>query len=225
MEKWEAALKDYQAGMKYQEIADKYGVSLSAVKSWASRKWKQKAQKKVATKTRKKLQPSNEKSQPKKRPGAPPGNRNAVGNRGGGAPPGNRNNYRHGFFIDVLSEEERQMIENRGEISEDQHLVNQINLLEIRERHLLRHIEDQRAVASGLAVRSVTRSDESTVRLTSTLENIKDLEDKVTKVQQTYVRYIDLLHRIHREDGGEGDNSMDALMSILNAARGKEEDD
>lgn len=48
------AYKDYCDGMKYRDIAEKYGVSLSAVKSWATRYWK------VAT-TDKKLQP-----QPKK---------------------------------------------------------------------------------------------------------------------------------------------------------------
>ena len=48
------AFKDYCNGMKYKDIAEKYGVSLSAVKSWATRYWK------VATKDRK-LQP-----QPKK---------------------------------------------------------------------------------------------------------------------------------------------------------------
>lgn len=31
---------DYMAGMKYKDIAAKYGVSLSAVKSWATRYWK-----------------------------------------------------------------------------------------------------------------------------------------------------------------------------------------
>lgn len=40
----EQAFRDYQEGMKYKEIAEKYGVSLSTVKSWASRYWK-----KVAT--------------------------------------------------------------------------------------------------------------------------------------------------------------------------------
>ena len=44
------AYKDYCDGMKYRDIAEKYGVSLSAVKSWATRYWK------VATKD-KKLQP------------------------------------------------------------------------------------------------------------------------------------------------------------------------
>lgn len=36
------AFIDYQKGMKYKEIAEKYGVSLSAVKSWAVRYWKEK---------------------------------------------------------------------------------------------------------------------------------------------------------------------------------------
>lgn len=42
-EKYEIAVKDYLAGMKYKDIAVKYGVSLSTVKSWSQRyKWKDK---------------------------------------------------------------------------------------------------------------------------------------------------------------------------------------
>lgn len=44
------AYKDYCGGMKYKDIAEKYNVSLSTVKSWATRHWK------AATKG-KKLQP------------------------------------------------------------------------------------------------------------------------------------------------------------------------
>ena len=33
------AFEDFKAGMKYKDIAAKYNVSLSAVKSWASRHW------------------------------------------------------------------------------------------------------------------------------------------------------------------------------------------
>ena len=53
------AYQDYKAGMKYQDIADKYNISLSAVKSWATRYWKKSCNqdKKVATKKSKKLQP------------------------------------------------------------------------------------------------------------------------------------------------------------------------
>jgi len=37
MKKWEEAEKDYLAGMKYKDIAAKYGVSVNTVKSWKSR--------------------------------------------------------------------------------------------------------------------------------------------------------------------------------------------
>lgn len=36
-EKWENAEQDYNAGMKYKDIADKYDVALSTVKSWKQR--------------------------------------------------------------------------------------------------------------------------------------------------------------------------------------------
>lgn len=57
------AYKDYCSGMKYKDIAEKYNVSLSTVKSWATRHWK------VAAKGEK-LQPQPEKVatlQPKKK--------------------------------------------------------------------------------------------------------------------------------------------------------------
>ncbi|KRN75665.1 prophage terminase small subunit [Weissella kandleri] len=49
-DKWEQAENDYLAGMKQKDIAAKYDVSLSAVKSWKSRKW---GKEKVATKSKK----------------------------------------------------------------------------------------------------------------------------------------------------------------------------
>ncbi|URN85160.1 phage terminase small subunit [Acetobacterium wieringae] len=92
------AFKDYEAGMKYKDIAEKHGVSLSAVKSWASRYWKQKgcnpATKKVATKKK----------------GAPTGNRNAAGH-GGTGPPGNKNAERHGFYAKWLPPETMEIIQ------------------------------------------------------------------------------------------------------------------
>lgn len=38
-EKYELAQKDYEAGMKYKDIAAKYDVKLNTVKSWKSRYW------------------------------------------------------------------------------------------------------------------------------------------------------------------------------------------
>lgn len=59
----ELAYEDYCAGLKYKEIADKYNVKLSTIKSWATRYWKKKklqSKEKVATKSIKRLQPQNE---------------------------------------------------------------------------------------------------------------------------------------------------------------------
>ncbi|HDF5579225.1 phage terminase small subunit [Clostridioides difficile] len=91
-EKADLAHEDYLKGLKYKEIAEKHNVSLSTVKSWATRYWKRKGcnqPKKVATKKR----------------GAPIGNKNATG------PPGNKNAEKFGFFSKYLPEETRELIQ------------------------------------------------------------------------------------------------------------------
>ena len=87
-----AAYELYLQGQKYQEIADTVGVTLSAVKSWATRYWKQdKLQpKKVATK--------------RKHKGGQPGNKNATG------PPRNQNARKHGLFSKWLPEEVQEIV-------------------------------------------------------------------------------------------------------------------
>lgn len=93
---YELAYEDYIQGMKYKEIAEKYGVTISAVKSWASRYWK------------KEKGCNQKKSQPKKvatkKKGGQPNNKNAIGNSGG-APDQNKNAEKHGFFSKYLPEE------------------------------------------------------------------------------------------------------------------------
>ena len=87
------AEQDYMAGMKYKDIADKYGVSLNTVKSWKVRhKWDKKS---VHTKSEKVCTQ-------KKKHGGQPGNKNAVGH---GAPKGNKNAEKFGFFSTYLPEE------------------------------------------------------------------------------------------------------------------------
>lgn len=99
-ELWEDALQDYESGMKYKEIAEKYGVSLNTVKSWKTRHWNKKG---VHTK-------SDKKCAHKKR-GGQPGNKNSKG-----GPPGNQKARKHGFFAKWLPEEVNQII---GEMPED----------------------------------------------------------------------------------------------------------
>lgn len=96
-ELWEDALHDYESGMKYKEIAEKYSVSLNTVKSWKTRHWNKKS---VRT---------EEKCAHKKR-GAQPGNKNSKG-----GPPGNQKAKKHGLFAKWLPEEVNQII---GEMPE-----------------------------------------------------------------------------------------------------------
>ena len=86
MEKSELARKDYEAGMKYNDIATKHGVSINTVKSWQRRhKWSR-----------------DKKGAPKTPRGAPKGNKNADGH---GAPKGNTNALKHGLFAKYLPQE------------------------------------------------------------------------------------------------------------------------
>ena len=99
------AEKDYIAGLKYKDIAEKYGVSLNTVKSWKTRySWT----KKVCT--------QNKKCVHTKR-GAPKGSKNALGNRGGHAPPGNHNAVTHGLFAKYLPPETLEIAEELTEVS------------------------------------------------------------------------------------------------------------
>lgn len=83
----ELALEDYQKGIKYKDIAQKYDVTLNTVKSWKTRyKW-----------TKESVHTKEKVCTPKR--GAPKGNKNATG------PPGNKHAEKHGFFSKWLPEE------------------------------------------------------------------------------------------------------------------------
>lgn len=63
----ELAYRDYLKGMKYKEIAEKYGVTINTVKSWKTRyKWSKDAKKSVHTKTGKVCIQKNDKNNVKK---------------------------------------------------------------------------------------------------------------------------------------------------------------
>ncbi len=108
-EQQEQAYSDYRAGMRRQDIAAKYGVSVNTVDSWRKRhNWSKDGA------------PKN--SAPKKHGapygnhnavghGAPPGNKNSVGNRGGHPAPGNQNAVRHGLYSKYLTAETVQIIQ------------------------------------------------------------------------------------------------------------------
>lgn len=115
-EKYVLAEKDYVKGMKYKDIAEKYGVSINTVKSWKKRYgW-----------NREKGAPPQKGVHPKKR-GAPKGNINAKGNDGG-APKGNQNAVTHGFFSKFIPEETLEIMDAMQERSAADLIWDQIQI-------------------------------------------------------------------------------------------------
>jgi uncharacterized protein YjcR len=98
MEVRDKAHADYVKGMKYKEIAEKYGISVNTIKSWRQRNnWQRKTLKKGA---------------PKDKKGAPFCNTNAVGNRGGpGGPEHNQKAVTHGLFAKYLPPETAELVQ------------------------------------------------------------------------------------------------------------------
>lgn len=97
-EKWRSAYIDYQKGMKYKDIADKYQVSINTVKSWKTRNWNN--PKCVHTKKKR-----TTKERRAKKNGAPFGNKNGIG------PPGNQNAKKHGLFSKWLPKDTKEIVE------------------------------------------------------------------------------------------------------------------
>ncbi|MCY9192412.1 phage terminase small subunit [Bacillus spizizenii] len=114
-EKHIQAYKDYVKGMKYKDLAEKYGVSVNTIKSWKQRHgWE-----------RKKGAPIEKSVHTKK--GGQPGNKNAVGNNGG-APQRNQNAVTHGFFSKFLPQETLEIMEEIQERSPADMIWDQIQI-------------------------------------------------------------------------------------------------
>ncbi|MCY7807129.1 phage terminase small subunit [Bacillus spizizenii] len=116
VEKHIKAYKDYVKGMKYKDLAEKYGVSVNTIKSWKQRHGWQ----------RKKGAPSK-KSVYTKKVGAPLGNKNALGNKGG-APQRNQNAVTHGFFSKFLPKATLSIMEEIQERSPVDMIWDQIQI-------------------------------------------------------------------------------------------------
>ncbi|MCQ6275758.1 helix-turn-helix domain-containing protein [Bacillus sp. V3B] len=117
VEKYVLAEKDYVKGMKYKDIAEKYGVSLNTVKSWKKRYgW-----------NRSRGAPTEKSVHTNKR-GAPKGNINAKGNKGGSAPKGNQNAVTHGFFSKFLPPEILEIMDQMNDRSPADLIWDQIQI-------------------------------------------------------------------------------------------------
>lgn len=150
------AEKLYHAGGKtLAEIAQIMGVPEGTVRRWKS------------TQNWDGNKPNARKEKPKEKPnarkrGGQPGNKNAKGH-GGTGPPGNTNALKHGgyskVYWDTLTDEEKELIETASDDPE-QGLIDQINLLTVRERRIMKRIEEFSKAKGGLVVDSVLRSED-----------------------------------------------------------------
>ena len=129
-EKYELAKQDYMNGMKYKDIAEKYGVSLNTVKSWKKRyNWERKG----GTQKKKKGAHKNSIAQL--------GNKNATG-----APQGNKRAEKFGFFSRFLPEETLEIVTAVEQASPLDLLWHQIQLAyaAIIRAQKIAYVEDQR---------------------------------------------------------------------------------
>ncbi|MFG5207874.1 phage terminase small subunit [Bacillus licheniformis] len=188
-EKHIQAQKDYVKGMKYKDLAEKYGVSVNTIKSWKRRHgWE-----------RKKGAPS-EKSVHTKKVGAPPGNMNALGNKGGAAPKGNQNAVTHGFFSKFLPEETLEIMEEIQERSPADMIWDQIQIQYaaiIRAQRIM-FVKDKDDTAKEL----------SKVKGLIVGDDIKYAEEKQYEIQFAWDRHATFLNAQSR--------AMGELRSLIN---------
>ncbi len=149
--------------------------------------------------------------------GGQPGNKNAAGNKGGAAPQGNKNAVTTGEFeallFDCLDAEEKRLIEavpaDKGRL-----LLQEIQLYTVRERRMLKRIEDLKESVGELpgegpveGMTLVSRSygtekgkETDLKEYQGKLGQIQAIEEALTRVQARKQKAIDSLHRYGYDD-------------------------
>ena len=201
----EQAKAMYLKGKKLVEIASQLNLPEGTVRRWKStHKWDNERSDK-----------NSERSLKKK--GGQPGNKNAAGNSGG-APEQNKNAVTTGEFetllFDCLDPEERQLAKAVPE-DKTQLLLQEIQLLTVRERRMLKRIEllrksaDEKGTAiygdSGMTVVSRKIGIEKgkktdLLEYQGKLGQIQSVEDALTRVQARKQRSIEALHKFGYDD-------------------------
>ena len=217
------------------EIASQLNLSPGTIRGWKSKDdWD--------TKLNGTLRKNMERSKRKK--GAQPRNKNAVGH-GGTGPPRNKNAVTTGefetLFFDCLDPEERRLAEAVS-LDKEQLLLQEIQLLTVRERRMLKRIENLRqadftTVSKKTGIEKGKMTDLSEDR--ATLGQIQNIEDALTRVQARKQVAIDSLHRYGVDDarleielmrldlqalklgGQEAEIEDDGFLEALNAEAGE----
>ena len=213
-ERAEKAKEMYLNGKKLVEIASQLNLPEGTVRRWKSTyKWGSERS-------------LNKSERSQRRKGGQPGNRNAVGH-GGTGPPGNKNAVKTGefetLFFDTLDAEEKELLE-MVQPDKEQLLLQEIQLLTVRERRMLKRIDSLREleectpeeeddepgvistkVPPGMTVTKYTAGFEKGKitdlrEFTGILGQIQAVEDALTRVQARRQRAIEALHKFGYDD-------------------------
>lgn len=196
-ERQEQAKELFLQGMKLIDISKALEVPVGTIRSWKNRyNWDEKSN---ATLHKRKRNVAKAK-------GGQPGNQNAIGNHGGAAPEGNKNAVTTGEFetllFDCLEPEEKQLAAAVPN-DKEQLLFQEIQLLTVRERRMLKRIENLRqADFTTVKKKKGTEKDKWTDldEKHATLGQIQNIEDALTRVQARKQTAIDSLHRFGVDD-------------------------
>ena len=209
--------KEHGGNITNRAIAELLGEDEKVIAVWKSRnKWNVVQQSEQCCTTKKKGgQPNNRNAIGNRGGSAPNGNKNAVGNKGGSAPDGNKNAIKTGefetIFFDCLDSEEKELIE-QIQLDKNQLLLQEIQLLTVRERRMLKRIgalkrseaendgigKDMTAVKYKTGVEKGKSTD--LFEYAGILGQIQAIENALTRVQVSKQRAIDSLHKYGYDD-------------------------
>ena len=204
--------KKHDGKIDLVEIASQLNISPGTIRGWKSKdSWD--------IQLNGTLRKNTERS--KRRKGGQPGNKNAEGH-GGNGPPGNKNAVKTGefeaLFFDTLDVDEQKLIQT-VQPDKEQLLLQEIQLLTVRERRMLKRIDqlrmlerqdptsdsDSETVPPGMSVTEYS-SDIEKGKLTELkkyegiLGQIQSIEDALTRVQARKQKAIETLHKFGYDD-------------------------
>ena len=198
----EQAKEMYLAGEKLINIAKQLDLPEGTVRRWkCTHKWGERSN---GTKSER----SEKGTKVKRKRGAQPGNKNSSG-----GPPGNKKAVKTGEFetllFDCLDEEEKRLIESTPN-DKQRLLVQEIGLLSVRERRMLKRIEaikqsvgylEDGGTEDGTTLVSVEVGEEETKKkYEGKLGQIQAIEEALTRVQAQKQRAVESLHKFGFND-------------------------
>lgn len=116
------------------------------------------------------------------------------------------------IYKDVLDDDELEFFNNYSVKSKVEELEDELKLLNIREKRMLKRIADLKHTGKDLTISSITRNKSSTTEYggtesessstyaESTVEKIQRIEEALTRIQEAKRRCIESLHKFELDD-------------------------